>query len=389
MLKLSLSIYYGEQADLAKQSEYFDQAKNLLPNVPEISESNPTYLKALGLIAYNRTDYEAAENLAQQSLRNATVSQNMDHIIHSYQMLRDIYQKLDQPEKALETHQALTHYKDSIFTANQASTFSYYQTLYETEKKELEILNKTQEIESINQKNTARLRWIFLIVFLLIVGAVLVFLWKNLQHEKRNKEMQSKFAQELLKNQEQERIRISKDLHDGIGQSLLLIKNKVTLAKDSSTGKLLDTTISELRSIARSLHPMQLEKLGFTKAAEHLLEQIDQETEFFVSYDIGNLESVLSKDIELQLYRILQESINNVLKHSDASALRVNFRKIEHAVELKIEDNGNGFDFSQKLNDFQSLGLKTLKERIASLQGTMKVNSEKGMGTSLSFIVYV
>ncbi|WBL43222.1 sensor histidine kinase [Algoriphagus halophytocola] len=389
MLKLNLSIYYGEQADLEKQSDYLAQAKTLLPKVPTISASNPTYLKAQGSLAYNQGKYDAAKKLAEQSLQNAKASENMDHIIHSYELLTDIHQKLNEPQKALETHQTLIHYKDSLFTANQASTFSYYQTLYETEKKELEILNKTQEIESINQKNSARLRWIFLIISLLIVGATVIFLWKNLQHEKRKKEMQSKFTQELLKNQEQERVRISKDLHDGIGQSLLLIKNKVALAKDTDTGELLDTAISELRAIARSLHPMQLEKLGFTKAAEHLLEQIDQETEIFVSYEIDNLESVLNKNIELQLYRILQESINNVLKHSDASALRVNFRKIEQAVELKIEDNGQGFDFSQKLNDFQSLGLKTLKERIASLSGTMKVNSEKGMGTSLSFIVYV
>jgi len=223
----------------------------------------------------------------------------------------------------------------------------------------------------------------------LIISAVLIFLWKNLQHEKKKKQMQSRFSQELLKNQEAERVRISKDLHDGLGQSLLLIKNKVALSKDNTTGELLDTAISELRSIARSLHPMQLEKLGLSKAAEHLLDQIDRETEIFVSSEIEELKGVLKKEEELQLYRILQESINNVLKHSEASALRVLFKKIEKGVELKIEDNGKGFDFSEKLNDFQSLGLKTLKERIASMQGSMKVTSEKGTGTSLSFIVYV
>jgi signal transduction histidine kinase len=65
------------------------------------------------------------------------------------------------------------------------------------------------------------------------------------------------------------------------------------------------------------------------------------------------------------------------------------FKKVEKRVELRIEDNGKGFDFSEKLNDFQSLGLKTLKERIAAINGSMKVSSEKGVGTSLSFIVYV
>lgn len=388
MIKLSLSNYYGEHSELAKQQAYFAQAQEMIPHVPEIATTNPMYLNAKAQLEYSQGHFVAAKLLAQESLRAAEASKNMDHLIKAYRLLGETYHELGQSANAYEARKKLTQYTDSIFAANQATTFAYYQTLYETEKKEREILTKTQEIESINRSNKAKLRIIAIVVFVLIVAAVLIFLWKNLQHEKKNKEMQSRFSQELLKNQEAERIRISKDLHDGLGQSLLLIKNKVALSKDNTTGELLDTAISELRSIARSLHPMQLEKLGLSKAAEHLLDQIDRETDIFVSSEIEELMGVLPKEEELQLYRILQESINNVLKHSEASALRVLFRRIENGVELKIEDNGKGFDFSEKLNDFQSLGLKTLKERIASIHGSMKVNSEKGVGTSLSFVVY-
>ncbi|MEB2774785.1 histidine kinase [Algoriphagus sp. D3-2-R+10] len=388
MIKLSLSNYYGEHGDLKKQQEYFDKAKEMIPQVPEIATTNPVFLNAKALLAYSQGNLSQANQLAQESLSSAKESKNMDHLIKAYRLLGDTYNELGQSAKAYQINQELTNYTDSIFAANQAATFSYYQTLYETERKEKEILAKTQEIESISQRNKTRLTVIAVIVFIFILTAVLIFLWKNLQHEKKKKEMQSRFSQELLKNQEAERVRISKDLHDGLGQSLLLIKNKVALSKDNTTGELLDTAISELRSIARSLHPMQLEKLGLSKAAEHLLHQIDQETDIFVSSEIEELRGVLKKEQELQLYRILQESINNVLKHSEASALRVLFKRTEKGVELKIEDNGKGFDFSEKLNDFQSLGLKTLKERIASIQGSMKINSEKGVGTSLSFIVY-
>lgn len=389
MIKLSLSNYFGEHGNLEKQQEYFSKAQEMIPNVPEIATTNPVYLNAKALLEYSQGNFSTANQLAQVSLKAAQESKNMDHLIKAYRLLGKTYNDLGQSAKAFEMREKLTQYTDSIFTSNQAATFSYYQTLYETERKEREILTKTQEIESINQSNKAKLRIFAIIVFILVAIGVLIFLWKNLQHEKKKKEMQSRFSQELLKNQEAERIRISKDLHDGLGQSLLLIKNKVALSKDNTTGELLDTAISELRAIARSLHPMQLEKLGLSKAAEHLLDQIDRETDIFVSTEIEELKGILRKEEELQLYRILQESINNVLKHSEASALRVLFKKIEKGVELKIEDNGKGFDFSEKLNDFQSLGLKTLKERIASIQGSMKVNSEKGLGTSLSFIVYV
>ncbi|SFT74484.1 Signal transduction histidine kinase [Algoriphagus locisalis] len=389
MIKLSLSNYFGEHGDIQKQKEYFEQAKEMLPEVPEIATTNPVYLNAKALLAYSEGNFSAANQLANASLDAAKKSKNMDHLIKAYKLLGDTYNDLGQSAKAYEVRQKLTQYTDSIFSANQATTFSYYQTLYETERKEKEILTKTQEIEAISQRNQARLRLIGISVFFLIISGVVIFLWKNLQHEKKKKDMQSRFSQELLKNQEEERVRISKDLHDGLGQSLLLIKNKVALNKDNTTGELLDTAISELRAIARSLHPMQLEKLGLSKAAENLLDQIDRETDIFVSSEIEDLKGILKKEEELQLYRILQESINNVLKHSQASALRVIFNKSGKRVELRIEDNGKGFDFSEKLNDFQSLGLKTLKERIASVNGSMKINSEKGVGTSLSFIVYV
>lgn len=389
MIKLSLSNYFGEHGNLTKQQDYFAAAQKLIVNIPELTTTNPVYLNAKALLEYTQGNFALANQLAKESLFAAKESRNMDHLIKAYRLLGDTYNKLGQSSKAFEIRQELTQYTDSIFASNQATTFSYYQTLYETERQEKEIMEKTQEIESINQSNNAKLRIIAIIVGIIIIVGILIFLWKNLQHEKKKKEMQSRFSQELLKNQEAERVRISKDLHDGLGQSLLLIKNKVALSKDNTTGELLDTAINDLRSIARSLHPMQLEKLGLSKAAEHLLDQIDRETDIFVSSEIEEIKGVMKKEEELQLYRILQESINNVLKHSEASAMRVLLKKIEKGVELKIEDNGKGFDFSEKFNDFQSLGLKTLKERTSSIQGSMKVSSEKGSGTSLSFIVYV
>jgi signal transduction histidine kinase len=133
---------------------------------------------------------------------------------------------------------------------------------------------------------------------------------------------------------------------------------------------------------------MQLEKLGLAQALIHLLDQIDSETDFFVSHEIEPLSKTLDKNVELQLYRIAQESINNILKHSEAKAMRVLLEQRENHIELSIEDNGKGFDFSEKYQDFHSLGLKTLKERTGSIKGTMKVNSEKGKGTKLSFFIY-
>jgi signal transduction histidine kinase len=168
-----------------------------------------------------------------------------------------------------------------------------------------------------------------------------------------------------------------------------MIKNKVRLNHDLPMGELLDTAINELRAMARSLHQIQLQKLGLAKVIKLLLNQIDRETELFVSSQIDELENSSDKITELQIYRIFQESINNILKHAEASAIQVSLRHSKTEIELIVSDNGKGFDFSEKYNDFQSLGLKTPKERTAAIQGTMKVTSEKGNGTVLSFSVNV
>lgn len=386
---LSLANYFGRKGDLSQQLGYFQKAQEYIQNVPSLQGKNPTTLFTKVLIAKNQNNRVEANQLAKEYLDLVSSSGDMDHLIRAREILAVTYADLGQQKEAADTWKSLIQFKDSLNSANRSATFAYYQTLYETEKKEREILNKTQELEEAKQKTAAQTR-----IFLTVIAGLLIvggggFLGKSLQQAKKEKKLQERFSHELLKNQEEERKRISKDLHDGLGQSLLLIKNRVALNKDENTGQLLDTAISELRAIARSLHPMQLEKLGLSKATEQLLDQIDRETDLFVSTEIDEVKGKLSKEQELQLYRILQECLNNVLKHAQASAIRVSLSQSDRVVSLKIEDNGKGFDFSERYNDFQSLGLKTLKERTAAIEGVMKVNSEKGKGSQFTFTIHV
>lgn len=386
---LTLASYYGKLGQVSDQLAYFDKAEAIIRRVPALQGEQLTVLYATALLKKNQQDLLAANRLAKRYVELASSSDDIDHQLRAREILAETYQALGMEKDASSTWRQLLEFKDSLNSVNQSTSFAYYQTLYETEKKEREILNKTQELEEFSQKSAARTRILVGLIFGISVAGVGAFLAKSLRQAKQEKRLQERFSHELLKNQEEERKRISKDLHDGLGQSLLLIKNKVALTKDDSTGQLLDTAISELRSIARSLHPMQLEKLGLSLAIEQLLNQIDRETDLFVSSEIEQINGVLSKDQELHLYRILQECLNNVLKHAEASAIRVSFGQEENKVSLKIEDNGKGFDFSERFQDFQSLGLKTLKERTASMQGTMKVSSEKGRGSQFAFTVYV
>lgn len=106
----------------------------------------------------------------------------------------------------------------------------------------------------------------------------------------------------------------------------------------------------------------------------------------FISSKLENIDSFFSKEDQVHVYRIVQETLTNILKHAKASAVNVAIKKEDKKTVITIQDNGVGFDFSKKFNDFNSLGLKTLKERTAALKGSMKVESEKGTGTKFSFI---
>ncbi|WP_111669297.1 ATP-binding protein [Algoriphagus litoralis] len=386
---LSWANYFGEQNNLSKQLDYYQKAKTYFSDLPIFSTENPNRLFAEALIEKNRNNPTKATLLAEEYMKAAIDSKDLDHILRGYTLLAETYADQGRAQDGFRVLSRLNQFKDSVISANQSATFAYYQTLYETEKKEREILNKTQELEENRAKSASRTRWFIGIISVVIVSAVGAFLWKNLQQAKKEKALQQTFSRQLLTNQEEERLRISKDLHDGLGQSLLLIKNRVALRQDESTGQMLDSAISELRAIARSLHPMQLEKLGISKATEQLLEQIDKETDLFVSSEIDDIKGKLNKEHELHLYRILQECLNNILKHAEAAAIRVILRETDKKISLIIEDNGKGFDFSERYQDFQSLGLKTLKERTAAIQGIMKVSSEKGKGSQFTFTVHV
>lgn len=389
MFFLSMSNYFGANGDLNRQLAYYNKAQAFSSDLPVFQTGNPNILYSEALIQKNLNNLSEAAKLAEQHLELAIQSQDLDHILRGYELLAKTYSVIGRDREGFQVLNRLNQFKDSINSANQSTTFAYYQTLYETEKKQRELLNKTQELEESKAKSASKTRWFLSLIAFLIAIAIGAFLWKSLKQAKKEKGLQETYSRQLLTSQEDERLRISKDLHDGLGQSLLLIKNRVALKQDESTGQLLDSAISELRAIARSLHPMQLEKLGLSKATEQLLGQIDRETDLFVSSEIQDIKGKLSREQELHLYRILQECLNNVLKHSEASAIRIILNEQEGQVKLKIEDNGIGFDFSERYQDFQSLGLKTLKERTAAIQGLMKVSSEKGKGSQFTFTIHV
>lgn len=212
----------------------------------------------------------------------------------------------------------------------------------------------------------------------------------------RRQIIQQEFSRKLLESQESERKRIASEMHDSLGQYLLAIKNWALFGLNSLTEKdaarqylteVSETStlaIEEVREIAHNLRPYQLERLGLTNTLEYMLKNIKKSAAIKFVYEIEAIDGFLSKDDEIVFYRIVQECINNVIKHSNAENAWVSVKLNEDILIFKCHDDGKGFDVeAAKTSPESGLGLDGIAERVKILDGDYKIESESGKGTTV------
>ncbi|MEM0517732.1 MULTISPECIES: sensor histidine kinase [Aequorivita] len=377
--------YYCDQNLLYHAQEYYKKLEALDFNVSGNSVAELNYLSGKAKYLQTIGEYEEALALTKRKLKVAEKLGIEDEIMLTHSLLSEIYQDTGDYKNSLEHLKTTKALKDSIYNRTTANALAYYQTLYETEKKEKKLVAKSTDIKLLEKDNESFKKAMLFGGIATLLSFGLILLYRNQKYLKNNKILQEKFSQELLISQERERRRISKDLHDGIGQQLLVIKNRLTSSGDTETKQMVNNAIDEVRAISRDLHPFQLQELGITKAIEYNINFIDENSDLFISAEIDNIDNLFNKEDEVNLYRIIQESLSNILKHSKAEAGKVSVKKFTNTIIISIRDNGVGFDFAEKHQDDKSIGLKTLFERTKFLNGQMKVTTKKDSGTVLEF----
>jgi len=232
-------------------------------------------------------------------------------------------------------------------------------------------------------------------------AAVFLFYRRRMARVERARRAQEEFSRQLIASQEGERKRIAAELHDSLGQDLLIIKNRAALGL-----RLLDDparareqieqiagtasqSIREVRKIAYNLRPYQLDEIGLTQALEELVERVSGSCPVRLSAEIDNVDDLFPADSAINLYRIVQEGINNVLKHSGAAEARVTVRRGPAELEVAIEDDGRGFvpDARGAGGGGRGFGLSGLAERARILGGRLSVRSAPGRGTSVRLTI--
>ena len=214
----------------------------------------------------------------------------------------------------------------------------------------------------------------------------------------REQRAQEDYTRQLILSQETERRRIAAELHDSLGQNLLLIKNRAQLALADQTAsadlrlqlevisQLVLQTVGEIRQISRDLHPRQLDHLGLTRALEEMIEGAAQSSGVAIERKLDSVDDVFSAEAAANLYRVVQESLNNILKHSGTNWARIELERDLREVLVRVRDNGCGFDAGEA-SRAGGIGLRNMTERVQMLGGKLTVDSQPHQGTRIEVTI--
>ena len=238
-----------------------------------------------------------------------------------------------------------------------------------------------------------------IIIAAVVLGIIILFFAISIiSQQRRNLELSKQAILAELNAMEKERSRIAQDLHDDVGPILSVVKFQVDSVSPPSeedaiqleaASQHLDILIDRMREIAKDLMPSALIRKGLVASIEEFAEHISSSTGIKVVFSHSSEPLELSKEKSLNIYRLLQETVHNSLKHASASRIEIDLQNEEGKLMLLYRDNGKGFDYQQALQDSNGLGLRSLKGRVEIMSGTLKAESKKGIGAAYLFSIPV
>jgi signal transduction histidine kinase len=244
--------------------------------------------------------------------------------------------------------------------------------------------------------------WWFRLLSALSLAGLLYLTWRQRTAQwKQRQAKQRTFSRELLASQERERKRIAGELHDSIGQRLVVIKNLALLRLQDQNGHLVareqiedicteaSSAIAEVREISYNLRPYQLDRLGLTKALESMVESVGKASTTTFSASIDDIDDLFTPEFQIGFYRITQECLSNILKHAEASEAKVVVRRSGTRLRLSVSDNGKGFTTSGAFTELRNggFGLINISERVQLFAGKLEVQSGPMKGVTINIVI--
>jgi signal transduction histidine kinase len=350
-----------------------------------------------GDLFFAKKDFKTAISYFEKSLQQALKYKYTDLIQYSYLKLSENQEQLNNSSEALKNFKKYSQYKDSLLNKETNSKVAELEVRFETDKKEKQLLQN--EIEA-KKKNATILVLSLVALFIGLIG-FLIYLQQKLKNKQQEQEFQLKSAIAQIESQNQlqeQRLSISRDLHDNIGAQLTFVISSVDNLKHGNQitdnkitnqlTKISDFTKSTIIELRDTIWAMNNNEFSFEDLRSRIFNFIEkaksakEDVDFKFNVDESLQDLKFSSLIGINLYRTIQEAINNAVKYSDANEIIVDVKNISNKIQIEIQDNGKGFDIEN--TEFGN-GLYNMKKRIEEIEGTFEINSIINKGTKIRF----
>lgn len=388
---------YMKQKEWQKAKDYLEMSLDM--NLT----SGDSWTKAISAVNLGHTytklkEYEKARESLLFGINQAKLGSSLQFISEGYYRFYQLYYSLNYPDSALHYFRLHTDLEDSLYNLEKTKQIAEIETRYETEKQQQQIALQEAQLNEKEQALSARRR----LIIVLILGFILITLslgFAYYRYKKRKKaELQQRVIEEQEKSidavihaQEEERKRISKELHDGIGQQLSGLKmafqklgtslHKAIPEKGEeidTMAQVLSEAADEVRSISHQMMPRALLEFGLIEAIQDLTHKAFKPLEIEFDFEHFNLQNRYSERIEVSVYRIIQELINNIIKHADANKVNIQLFENNNKLILIVEDNGKGFSDDRAADGH---GLLNIKSRLNTVNGEVNFEPSPASGS--------
>lgn len=318
---------------------------------------------------------------------------------HNYKMISECYEYSNNSKAALDAYKKHVFYKDSILNTETNSKIAELEVKFETKNKEKQLLEKEIEVKNTRNKLIAVSS---LALFIGLIG-YLIYRQQKLKNIQQKQEFQLKSAISVIETQNklhEQRLSISRDLHDNIGAQLTFVISSIdnlkfgNKIKDSKVTnqltKISDFTRATIIELRDTIWAMNNSEFVFEDLRSRIFNFIEkakfarEDVAFKFTIDEALQDIKLSSLVGINIYRTIQEAINNAVKYSEANEISVDVTNKNHQIEIKIEDNGKGFDINTI--DFGN-GLYNMKKRVEEVAGVLKIESNINRGTIINILI--
>jgi signal transduction histidine kinase/tetratricopeptide (TPR) repeat protein len=374
--KAKINVYFNKINFLLDENK-LQEAKILIDEIePIVKEINSNFFNEELYVLITEYKIKNNEKIDPENFINVLIPIAIEN--EDYQQLLIYYTTLK--KYALEEKD----YKNAFQYEEKLSEVSIALGKNANSNKVIELDKKYQNAEktkkillqekTIAQKNET----IALLVFLFLFATIIALIYQLKQKHKNleiEKNATQNYTKQLLEKTEEERKRIASDLHDSVSHELLSLKNLFKQQPELTNDKI-DAIINDIRIISRNLHPIMFDKVGLKESIKQLVERAQSINNLMITCDI-DYETQLITTTELQIYRIVQEAVSNIIKYADAIAAKITISESKSKIHIEIKDNGKGFHVKETLESNAAFGLHNIIERSRVIGGETKIFSDK------------